>query len=66
MYGFPLLGGDTVASDRVTVCVAVLGKALSGRSLRRSGARAREPFLQIKITGRPERGGRLSNLKLNL
>ena len=40
MYGFPLLGGDTVASDRVTVCVTVLGKALSGRSLRRSGARA--------------------------
>lgn len=40
LYGFPLLGGDTVASDKVAVCVAVLGSSPSGRSIRRSGAKA--------------------------
>lgn len=39
-YGFPLLGGDTTSSkDRICICVTVLGKTPSGRSVRRSGAK---------------------------
>lgn len=39
-YGFALLGGDTTASkDRLCICVTVLGRAVRGRSLKRSGAR---------------------------
>ncbi len=38
-YGFPLLGGDTTASpEGVCICITVLGRAASGRSLKRSGA----------------------------
>lgn len=39
-YGFALLGGDTTASkDRLCICVTVLGRAVRGKSLKRSGAR---------------------------
>lgn len=38
-YGFPLLGGDTTSSpDRLCVCITVLGKAVQGRSRKRSAA----------------------------
>lgn len=48
-YAFPLLGGDTTASqDRLCICVTVLGKSLSGRCLKRSGAR---PGDLVCVTG---------------
>lgn len=48
LFGFPLLGGDTVASDKVTICVTVLGKSLSGRSVMRNGAK---PGDMVCVTG---------------
>ena len=48
-YGFPLLGGDTTASqDRLCICVTVLGESPSGKSIKRSGAR---PGDLICVTG---------------
>lgn len=48
-YGFPLLGGDTTSSpDRVCICITVVGKALKGRSIKRSGAR---PGDLVCVTG---------------
>ena len=48
-FGFPLLGGDTTASrDRLSICVTVLGKAVAGRSRKRSTA---EPGDLICVTG---------------
>ena len=39
-YGFPLLGGDTTASEKgLCICVTVLGRCPKGRSIKRSGAR---------------------------
>ena len=48
-YGFPLLGGDTTASqDRVCICMTVLGDAMKGRSLLRSSA---SPGDLVCVTG---------------
>lgn len=56
-YGFPLLGGDTTSSpDRVCVCITVLGKALSGRSVRRNGARPGDLVCVTGTLGDPAAG----------
>lgn len=48
-YGFPLLGGDTTSSaDRLCICVTVLGKALAGKSRKRSSAK---PGDLVCVTG---------------
>lgn len=48
-YGFPLLGGDTTASqDRLCICVTVIGRAPAGGSRQRSDAR---PGDLICVTG---------------
>ena len=48
-YGFPLLGGDTTSSpDRLSICVTVLGKALAGKSRKRSSAK---PGDLVCVTG---------------
>lgn len=48
-YGFPLLGGDTTASqDRLCICITVLGRAPEGRSKKRGSAR---PGDLICVTG---------------
>lgn len=47
-FGGELLGGDTVRSDRITVCVSAVGRLVGRKPLLRSGAR---PGHSICVTG---------------
>ncbi len=48
-FRIPLIGGDLAKSEKVAVCVVVLGDVPSGRAIQRSGAR---PGNLIYVSGR--------------
>ncbi len=57
-YGVRIVGGDTNASDRLVVSVALIGEAPKGRSVRRSGAKKGDVIFVTGKLGGSYRSGR--------
>lgn len=60
-FGCPIVGGDTVGSDRLVVNVAMLGEVEKGRALRRDAARVGDVLLVTGTLG--DSGAGLHSLK---